>query len=173
MLSVPLVPILESTLTKSPRDNRIPIMMSHEELAAIDEWRFANRVATRSDAIRRLCQIGIGADEVVLPKTLSHLDMLTEGIGGDVQRLFDQIDGKEEPPASVRDGILDAVELLKKVTDHVQVLDLNLRQQKNWMDKVKSGPRSTLRADAEAAGRSISQLRDRILARLNEGAEGG
>jgi exonuclease VII large subunit len=41
---------------KVARENRIPIMVSHEELAAIDDWRFANRIATRSDAIRRLCQ---------------------------------------------------------------------------------------------------------------------
>ncbi|MBX5175308.1 hypothetical protein HJB77_03225 [Rhizobium lentis] len=42
-----------------PRENRVPIMMSDEELRAIDDWRFANRIATRSDAIRRLCQIGL------------------------------------------------------------------------------------------------------------------
>lgn len=36
------------------RDYRIPIMMSEEELKAVDDWRFANRIATRSDAIRRL-----------------------------------------------------------------------------------------------------------------------
>ena len=43
---------------KKPRENRVPIMMSDEELKAVDDWRFANRVATRSEAIRRLVQIG-------------------------------------------------------------------------------------------------------------------
>lgn len=42
-----------------PREKRVPIMMSEEEMTAIDDWRFANRVATRSDAIRRLCLLGI------------------------------------------------------------------------------------------------------------------
>lgn len=42
-----------------PRENRVPIMMSEEELNAIDDWRFANRVATRSEAIRRLAASGI------------------------------------------------------------------------------------------------------------------
>ncbi len=42
-----------------PRENRVPIMMSEDELKAVDDWRFANRIATRSDAIRRLCQIGL------------------------------------------------------------------------------------------------------------------
>lgn len=41
------------------RENRVPIMMSDEELKAIDDWRYANRVATRSDAVRRLAQIGL------------------------------------------------------------------------------------------------------------------
>ena len=43
------------------RVNRIPIMMTDEELAAIDDWRFSNRVATRSEAIRQLCQKGLTA----------------------------------------------------------------------------------------------------------------
>lgn len=44
----------------TPRQNRIPIMMSDAELSEIDDWRFANHVATRADAVRRLCQIAIG-----------------------------------------------------------------------------------------------------------------
>lgn len=47
-----------------PREKRVPIMMSEEEMTSIDDWRFANRVATRSDAIRRLCQIGLKTSEV-------------------------------------------------------------------------------------------------------------
>lgn len=47
---------------RRPRENRVPIMMSDEELQAIDDWRFANRVATRSDAIRRLCGLALGKE---------------------------------------------------------------------------------------------------------------
>ena len=49
-------------MAKKPRENRIPIMMSDEELTAVDDWRFENRVATRSDAVRRLCRLGMMAD---------------------------------------------------------------------------------------------------------------
>ena len=45
-----------------PRDKRVPIMLTASEIALIDDWRFENRVATRSDAIRRLCRIGLEAD---------------------------------------------------------------------------------------------------------------
>lgn len=34
-------------------------MMSEEELKSIDDWSFANRIRSRGEAIRRLCQIGI------------------------------------------------------------------------------------------------------------------
>jgi hypothetical protein len=61
-------------MTKKPRENRVPIMMSDEELTAIDDWRYRNRVATRSDAVRRLCQIGIIADE--------HFDALVDNYLG-------------------------------------------------------------------------------------------
>lgn len=56
---VPLVPILGDSMGKTPRENRVPIMMSDDELSLIDNWRFENRVATRSDAVRKLCQLGI------------------------------------------------------------------------------------------------------------------
>ena len=41
------------------RENRIPVMLTDEELKAIDDWRFANRIATRAAAIRHLCTIGL------------------------------------------------------------------------------------------------------------------
>ncbi|MCC2612623.1 hypothetical protein [Neorhizobium petrolearium] len=64
-----------------PRENRVPIMMSEEELQAIDDWRFANRIATRSDAVRRLVQLGILFDE--------DADNLTKAMVG-VYDLFTQ-----------------------------------------------------------------------------------
>jgi hypothetical protein len=46
-------------MAKEPRENRVPIMMSDAEMGAIDNWRFDNHVATRSDAIRRLAFNGL------------------------------------------------------------------------------------------------------------------
>lgn len=47
---------------KRPRENRVPIMLSEAELASIDDWRFRNRIATRSDAVRRLVKLALSAD---------------------------------------------------------------------------------------------------------------
>lgn len=58
---MPLVPILwteEITVSKKPRENRVPIMMSDEELKMIDDWRFEHRIPTRSEAVRRLAKMG-------------------------------------------------------------------------------------------------------------------
>lgn len=44
------------------RENRIPIMLNDDELSALDDWRFANRIGSRAAAIRTLIAIGLSAD---------------------------------------------------------------------------------------------------------------
>lgn len=43
----------------SKREHRFPVMLNDDEIRAIDDWRFANRVGTRAGAIRRLVQIAL------------------------------------------------------------------------------------------------------------------
>ncbi|URK87754.1 hypothetical protein LP421_07920 [Rhizobium sp. RCAM05350] len=40
---------------------RLHVKISTEELTAIDDWRFANRIPSRSEAVRRLVQLGVRA----------------------------------------------------------------------------------------------------------------
>jgi metal-responsive CopG/Arc/MetJ family transcriptional regulator len=48
--------------TEWMKDQRIPVMMSSEEVAAIDEWRRKNPdLPSRSEAIRRLVEMGLKA----------------------------------------------------------------------------------------------------------------
>ena len=42
--------------------HRLHLKVSDEELTAIDDWRFANRISSRSDAIRRLVQMALSID---------------------------------------------------------------------------------------------------------------
>jgi len=58
-----------------PRDKRVPIMLTESEVALIDDWRFENRVATRSEAVRRLVVAGLvsklkGIDRARMDKTV-------------------------------------------------------------------------------------------------------
>ena len=43
------------------RENRMHMLLSEGELQAIDDWRFANRVATRAKAVRILIEKGLEA----------------------------------------------------------------------------------------------------------------
>lgn len=48
-------------MANEAKGNRVVVMMADDELMEIDDWRFANRVATRSEAIRQLCKAGLVA----------------------------------------------------------------------------------------------------------------
>ena len=45
------------------RNNRVAVMLSEEELEAIDEWRFTNRVGSRGGAMRKMCAFAIAASK--------------------------------------------------------------------------------------------------------------
>jgi Ribbon-helix-helix protein, copG family len=57
---VPFVQVVYKVLMdKEPKDVRVPVMVTRSELEAIDAWRYANRLPTRSEAIRRLIEMGL------------------------------------------------------------------------------------------------------------------
>jgi hypothetical protein len=45
-----------------PREERLQIMMSKEELDAVDNWRFDKRMPTRAAAVRELLRRGLAAE---------------------------------------------------------------------------------------------------------------
>jgi hypothetical protein len=44
------------------REQRLQIMLTEEELTAIDDWRFARRMPTRAAAVRELLKRGLAAE---------------------------------------------------------------------------------------------------------------
>jgi hypothetical protein len=48
------------------RPERLQIMLMPEELAAIDDWRFARRMPSRAAAVRELLRLGLAAEGIVL-----------------------------------------------------------------------------------------------------------
>ena len=46
------------------RDERLQIMLTQEELAALDDWRFARRMPSRAAAVRELLRRGLAAEGV-------------------------------------------------------------------------------------------------------------
>lgn len=48
------------------RGERLQIMLTEEELAALDDWRFARRMPSRAAAVRELLRRGLSAEGVNL-----------------------------------------------------------------------------------------------------------
>ena len=51
-----------TVLSDLMREQRLQIMLTEEELAAIDDWRFACRMPTRAAAVRELLKRGLAAE---------------------------------------------------------------------------------------------------------------
>ncbi len=50
----------------SERGERLQIMLSENELTALDGWRFSRRMPSRAAAVRELLRLGLSADGVKL-----------------------------------------------------------------------------------------------------------
>jgi hypothetical protein len=51
------------------RPERLQIMLTEDELAALDDWRFAQRMPSRAAAIRELLRRGLIAEGVEMAET--------------------------------------------------------------------------------------------------------
>jgi len=49
-------------MTEITRGERMQIMLTPAEVAALDDWRFAKRMPSRASAIRELLKRGLAAD---------------------------------------------------------------------------------------------------------------
>ena len=50
------------TMSESSRGERLQIMLTEEELRALDDWRFAGRMPSRAAAVRELLRRGLAAE---------------------------------------------------------------------------------------------------------------
>ena len=50
------------------RDIRLQIMLSPEEMRALEDWRFSRRMPSRASAIRELLKRGLSADGFLLAR---------------------------------------------------------------------------------------------------------
>ena len=48
------------------RGERLQIMLTEDELAALDDWRFGRRMPSRAAAVRELLRLGLAAEGVDL-----------------------------------------------------------------------------------------------------------
>jgi hypothetical protein len=53
-------------MTTDPRGERLQIMLTTEELMALDNWRFSRHMPSRAAAVRELLRRGLGAEGFVV-----------------------------------------------------------------------------------------------------------
>jgi hypothetical protein len=58
--------IREATMGELSRGQRLQIMLSNEELTALDDWRFTARMPSRASAVRELLKRGLAAEGFVV-----------------------------------------------------------------------------------------------------------
>ncbi len=98
--------------TDELKDQRVPIMMSEDELKVIDDWRFGNRIGSRGEAIRRLCQVGI--------LSISEIDQLVDvAIEASDNIEAGLIDARDEMNLLVNDKTSDVLFTQAEVSDIV------------------------------------------------------
>src|SRR6188508_405156 len=62
------------------RGERLQIMMTEEELKALDDWRFERRMPSRAAAVRELLKRGLAAEGVLLGSDRKSQDFgVTDG----------------------------------------------------------------------------------------------
>lgn len=49
-------------MSDANREERLQVMLTEAELAALDDWRFARRMPSRAAAIRELLKLGLAAE---------------------------------------------------------------------------------------------------------------
>jgi hypothetical protein len=59
-------------MTDNARGERLQIMLTKEELEALDTWRFARRMPSRAAAVRELLKRGLTAEGFELAESLSR-----------------------------------------------------------------------------------------------------
>jgi Arc/MetJ-type ribon-helix-helix transcriptional regulator len=100
---------------------RLQMVITEDEVAAIDEWQHTNRVASRSEAIRRLVQIGL----LVEQELEQVVDLATECVEGLTDQLRDAIsvDRKIVSPdhADLQFGQNEVRDILDRATARTRV----------------------------------------------------
>ena len=53
-------------MSSDPRGERLQIMLTKEELAALDLWRFARHMPSRAAAVRELLRLGLSVEGIAI-----------------------------------------------------------------------------------------------------------
>ena len=75
------------------RIERLQIMLTEDELAVVDDWRFARQMPSRAAAIRELLQRGLAAEGFAL----ADRSVKSKNFGVLSKRKTKSVDGRNQP----------------------------------------------------------------------------
>lgn len=108
---------------------KFQMMMSPDEARALDDWMFNNRLRSRAEAIRRLCQIALLLDKEIpnlnksidaIPKILSEYGNMVSDLSKDGTKNKELIDAISRKSALVSKEINHHIKLLLKIALSVE-----------------------------------------------------
>jgi len=97
---------------------KFQLMLSPSEAEAIDDWGFRNRIRTRAEAIRRLCQIGLRTEEdarligEISATAMMWADKTRKYLNEEFDRLDSQRDERAPAPASHQANLFTTMALM-------------------------------------------------------------
>lgn len=101
-------------MTDDKKTLKFQMMMSPNEAKELDDWMFENRVRSRAEAIRRLCQIGLAADKYFIPMCDGYVDVFNAALEvaeqtdneADAIKIFDSVSKIAESFTRLRGAVL-------------------------------------------------------------------
>jgi len=55
-------------MAAQPKEKRVPLLLTVAQIQAVDEWRFANKIASRNEALRLLIELALKVEAEKKPK---------------------------------------------------------------------------------------------------------
>jgi hypothetical protein len=126
---------------------RLHIKITSDEIEAIDDWRFAKRVPSRSEAVRRLIQIALAADagSSDIAERGSKLLKELRNVERNTRRLFDEpgvtqeeiMERRKEIISSSYDSIYEAIKNFMDAVISVDLQQMNFSSGDDYGEAVK------------------------------------
>lgn len=106
---------------------KFQMMMSPGEAKELDDWMFENRIRSRAEAIRRLCQIGLIADREAQTVNVAARDLMDTYTGKavEVSKVLSREDVPEEqrPLLFVEETLSGSIHVIEAMSHLMVCLD--------------------------------------------------
>ncbi|MDI6029073.1 hypothetical protein QBK99_23150 [Corticibacterium sp. UT-5YL-CI-8] len=142
---------------------RLHVKITADEITAIDDWRFANRIPSRSEAVRRLCQIGLQTDQ--------SLQAIREEAAGVYDKRFAELEQLFKVVKAVKTSedlsrlVVKSLEAVTTGLRNYGELESSLRQAAEKADTMKSG--GDVEKLIQLSG-EITRQRDAAISRIQQ-----